>query len=62
MAVWSRMIPLNFEVVPRVVWPATCQKTFLERAPLIRMTCLPELIPKVWAIWKIQTSFEPPER
>jgi hypothetical protein len=57
MFVLSRMVPLNVELVPRVVGPATCQKTFLACAPPPRMTCLAELIERVPAIWKIQTSF-----
>src|ERR1035437_7712414 len=57
----SKMFPLNVEVVPRVVVPATCQKMFLACAPPARMTFVAELILRVPAIWKIQIAFWLPE-
>ena len=56
------MFPLNVEFVPRVVAPATCQKMFWASAPPVRMTFVAELVLRVPAIWKIQTSFTPPDR
>lgn len=50
IAVWSRIFPLKTDVVPSVVCPATCQKMLEARQPLVRITCLPELISRVPAI------------
>ena len=62
IAVLSNMFPLKTDVVPRVVWPATCQKMFLACAPPLRITWTPLPTVRVCAIWNIQTSFAPPER
>ncbi len=40
-AVCESMIPLTFEVVPSVAWPATCQNTFWDCAPPLRTTLAP---------------------
>ena len=58
---WSAMIvPLNTEVVPKVAELPTCQKMFEALAPPLRMTCRPEVVVKVDAIWKMKTAFALP--
>src|SRR2546422_323372 len=44
-----------------VTWPATCQKMFLACAPPVSVIFTAELIVRSPEIWKIQTSFAPPE-
>src|SRR5204862_6149556 len=41
--------------------PATCQNTFLACAPPLKVTIAPLPTVRFCAIWKIQTSFAPPE-
>ena len=60
--VLANIFPLNSDVVPRATTPATAQKMFLACAPPLRITLVAELISRVPAIWKIQTSSGPPER
>ncbi len=62
IAVWHNILPLKTDVVPRVVWPATCQKMFLANAPPIRLIWAPLPRLRVCPIWKIQTSVALPER
>ena len=62
IAVWDNIIPLTSDVVPRVACPATCQKMFWLCAPPLSVTMAPSPTLRVCAIWKIQTSFGPPER
>ncbi len=54
--VWLSTTPSRCAVVPRVTAPLTCQKTFLASAPPVRVTLVPLLTVRSWAIWKIQTS------
>src|ERR1035437_2445057 len=61
IAVASRMVPLNTDVVPSVVLPATCQKIFSGLAPPCRMIFTPELILSVCATWKIHTEVALPD-
>src|SRR3954463_13600496 len=56
------MVPSKSEGVPSVARPATCQVMFLAVAPPLRRTFLAALRFRSPAIWKIQTSPEPPAR
>src|SRR4051794_38335651 len=48
------IVPVNIVVVPSVAELPTCQITFLDWAPLMRMTwLLPAAVVKVDTIWKI---------
>ena len=49
------------DVVPRVTWPATCQKTFFACAPPLSPTCVAAAVVRSPEIWKIHTSSAPPE-
>src|SRR5438270_13414043 len=50
------MFPANVVLVPRVAELPTCQKTFFDWAPPLRITwLLPEAVVSVATIWKIQT-------
>ena len=62
ITVAHKMLPLNTDVVPSVVWPATCQKMFFGCAPPLKTTCAAELTTRVCAIWNIHTAVEFPER
>ena len=56
------MIPLKSAAVPRVAWPATCQKMFLGCAPPLSVMMALLFTVRFCATWKIQTSLAPPER
>lgn len=50
-------VPTSLELVPSVAELPTCQKTLQERAPLIRLTWLPDPVVSVEPAWKTQTAF-----
>src|ERR1044071_983599 len=56
----ARMFPLNTEAVPRVAELPTCQTTLAAWAPPLRITCRPDVVVSVEAIWKMNTAFAPP--
>jgi hypothetical protein len=57
------MFPVNNVLVPRVAELPTCQNTFLDRAPPLRMTwLLPAAVVSVLWTWKIQTPLAGPLR
>jgi len=56
----ARMFPLNVVAVPRVAELPTCQKTLQDRAPLIRLTLLPEAVVSVDPIWNMNTALGSP--
>ena len=57
------MFPANVVLVPRVAELPTCQKTFFDWAPPLRITwLLPEAVVSVETIWNIQTPFALPLR
>lgn len=60
--VLDRMVPSECAVVPMVTAPAVCQNTFLACAPPVRITFLAGAWVSAPAIWKMKTSFGPPER
>ena len=55
------MIPLKLDDVPRLAWPATCQKMLDDFAPPIRVIVAPLAIVRFCAISKIKTSVGLPE-
>ena len=59
----ASITPFICAVVPIAtpVPPSTCQKMFLASAPPARVTFMPLDWVMSCAIWKIQTSFAPPE-
>ena len=58
---WFAMIvPLNVEVVPSVAELPTCQKTFVDFAPPLRITDRPDVVVRVDATWKMKTAFASP--
>src|ERR1041384_3271187 len=60
MEVKARMFPLKTEVVPRVAELPTCQKTLAAWAPPLRITCRPEVVVSVEAIWKMKIALVSP--
>ena len=56
----ARMFPLNTEPVPKVAELPTCQKTLAALAPPLKITCRPDVVTRVEAIWKMNTAFASP--
>jgi hypothetical protein len=54
------MVPLNTEFVPIVAELPTCQKMLEDWAPPARITCRPEVVVRLDAIWKMKTAFALP--
>jgi hypothetical protein len=56
----ASIFPWKTDVVPIVAEVPTCQKILAGLAPPARITCLPEVVVRVEAIWKIQTALASP--
>src|ERR1044071_95935 len=56
----ARMFPLKTDAVPSVAELPTCQNTLAALAPLLKMTCRPEVVVRVDAIWKMNTAVASP--
>ena len=53
-------VPLKIEFVPNVAELPVCQKTFLAWAPPARTTCVPPMVVRVEATWKMKIAFTSP--
>ena len=57
MLVLARTVPTNLDPVPNVAELPTCQTTLQERAPLMRLTRLPDPVVSEDPAWKTKTEF-----